>query len=155
MPPTITELSRVIESLKNEKDPNNRAIAISGVWSRMSSSGYNTLIQGNTIIVQHNTDSLGAKKFETQLQESIKTGILTVKEIQTAMINGSDSFEKYYAANKNNIDKTSMKDYVQFIMKVRNIDLQNAKNPAEEAEIIRKSKATEGEKAILISYMGK
>lgn len=152
-PLTPDGLSKILEKLKDEKNPDNRAIITSYIWSKMNNGGYITTITNNTISIEHTTDKIGATSLESTLQAYISANILTLSDIQRAMIVGPQSFRQYLGTQKVNTRNATTDGYVIFIMDARGIDLTRATTLEQKIRVIKGSKANPDEKAFLISYM--
>jgi hypothetical protein len=152
-PLTPDGLTKILERLKEEKNPDNRAVITSYIWSKMNHGGYITTIINDSISVEHVTDKIGATSLEKTLQAHISANILTLVDIQRAMIVGPESFRKYLNTQRVNIRSATTDGYVAFIMDARGINLTRATTLEQKLRIIQSSKATPDEKAFLVSYM--
>ncbi len=120
----------------------------------MNHGGYiATITKDNAISVEHTTDKMGAASLEKTLQAHIGANILTVSDIQRAMIVGPESFGKYLGTQKVDIRKATTDGYATFVMEARGIDLTKATTTEQKVRIIQNSKATPDEKAFLLSYV--
>jgi hypothetical protein len=151
-PLTIASLNTTFEKLKDEKNPDNRAVITSYIWSKLNNAGYIMTLNNGTIALNNATDKSGAIELQTTIQSNITAKIVTISDLQRAMVVGPMSFGKYLETQTATPALASTAGYATFMANKLSIDLSKW-TPDEQVRRINSSKWTPEEKALLVSYV--
>lgn len=151
-PVTVGSLTKLLDKLALEKDPDGKKVIVSYLWSKLAVSGYVMTIQWNKFSIQHNIDQKNTELLEATLSAYMGAGKLTISELQRAILVWSWSFGAYLDTQKVDIKNISTDKYALFLWEALKIDIIKW-TPAQKIQAINKSSATPDEKAFLISYV--
>jgi hypothetical protein len=151
-PINVESLTMILSNLKEEKDPDNRAIITSYVWSKLTNNGYILSIQQWKIMILNPDDDHGATLLQNTLQAHLKANVLNLSDLQRAMIVGPSSFWKYLDTQRIDIKNASTEGYIKTLLEMYSIHLENVRTVQDKIRIIVRSKASREEQALIISF---
>lgn len=90
-PLTVAELTKLLDKLSSLSS-DERKLALSYLWSKLSANGYNMTIQNGKVVLTHTTDSKNAEVLGTTLRSYVDARKINLNELQRAVLVGSGSF---------------------------------------------------------------
>lgn len=151
-PYTVEGLKKALGTLSEEKDPDKKRILTSIIWSKLAGSEYTMTIQNGKISLQHPTDQKNAELLEAAIEAHISARKISITDFQQAILMGSGNFGSYLDTQGVNISNISTEKYVTFLTEYLGIDLTKGA-VTDKIRCINQSKASNAEKAFLISYV--